>query len=93
MYFRYTFRHIMPGLRSDCESIEYSAYRSGSDMSEVFGIREYREGDSIRNIHWKLTGKCDDIMIKLPSLPVGKFGDADARNRARRGRSAYSVCI
>ncbi|MFR2563526.1 MAG: DUF58 domain-containing protein [Anaerovoracaceae bacterium] len=62
--------HIMPGLRSDCESIEYSAYRSGSDMSEVFGIREYREGDSIRNIHWKLTGKCDDIMIKLPSLPV-----------------------
>ena len=62
--------HIMPGLRSDCESIEYSAYRPGSDMSEVFGIREYREGDSIRNIHWKLTGKCDDIMIKLPSLPV-----------------------
>lgn len=62
--------HIMPGLRSDCESIEYSAYRPGNDLSEVFGIREYREGDSIRNIHWKLTGKCDDIMVKLPSLPV-----------------------
>lgn len=61
---------IMPGLRSDSESIEYSAYRPGNDISEVFGIREYREGDSIRNIHWKLTGKCDDIMVRLPSLPV-----------------------
>lgn len=62
--------HIMPSLRSDNESIEYSAYRPGNDMSEIFGIREYQEGDSIRNIHWKLTGKCDDIMIKLPSLPL-----------------------
>lgn len=62
--------HILPGIASDSESIEYSLQKPGDDASEIFGIREYREGDSMRNIHWKLTGKCDDIMVKLPSLPL-----------------------
>jgi hypothetical protein len=29
-------------------------------------LREYREGDSIRNIHWKLTAKQDELVIKQP---------------------------
>jgi hypothetical protein len=27
-------------------------------------LREYREGDSIRNIHWKLTAKQDELIVK-----------------------------
>jgi len=27
-------------------------------------LREYREGDSIRNIHWKLTAKQDELVVK-----------------------------
>lgn len=50
------------------DSIEYAQGRTGNDVSEIFGIREYQEGDSIRNIHWKLSSKCDDVMVKLPSL-------------------------
>lgn len=62
--------HLMPGLLADNESIEYSSEKPGEDMSEIFGIREYMPGDNIKNIHWKLTGKCDDLMVRLPSLPM-----------------------
>ena len=33
--------------------------------SNVFNsLREYREGDSIRSVHWKLTAKQDELVIK-----------------------------
>ena len=37
---------------------------------ETYDIREYRSGDSIRQIHWKLSGELDDIMIREKSFPV-----------------------
>lgn len=52
------------------DSVEYAQGRTGSDLSEIYAIREYQEGDSIRNIHWKLSGKYDDLMIKLASMPL-----------------------
>ena len=50
----------------------YSSYRKGQDRSETFQIREYEEGDSISQIHWKLTGKTDKLIVKDPSLPLDK---------------------
>ena len=52
------------------DSVEYAQGRTGTDLSEIFAVREYQEGDSIRNIHWKLSGKYDDLMVKLASLPL-----------------------
>ena len=46
------------------ESFRYSGSRPGDDPGETFDIREYREGDSIRQIHWKLTGKMDRLIIR-----------------------------
>lgn len=54
----------------DMESFRYSGSRPGDDPGETFDIREYREGDSIRQIHWKLTGKMDRLMIREKSFPV-----------------------
>ena len=54
----------------DMESFRYSGNRPGDDPGETFDIREYREGDSIRQIHWKLTGKMDRLMIREKSFPV-----------------------
>ena len=54
----------------DMESFRYSGSRPGDDPGETFDIREYREGDSIRQIHWKLTGKIDRLMIREKSFPV-----------------------
>lgn len=54
----------------DMESFRYSGNRPGDDPGETFDIREYREGDSVRQIHWKLTGKMDRLMIREKSFPV-----------------------
>ena len=42
------------------ESFKYSKDRPGDDPGETYDIREYRSGDSIRQIHWKLSGKHKD---------------------------------
>lgn len=36
----------------------------GSISSDVREIREYRAGDRITQIHWKLSSKMDDLMVK-----------------------------
>lgn len=52
------------------ESDYFSSVRSGDDPSEVFAIREYREGDRLQRIHWKLSKKLDQLMIKDFSEPL-----------------------
>lgn len=54
----------------DMESYAYSQLKKGSDPGEVFGIREYADGDSPKQIHWKLSAKMDDLMVKIPSYPI-----------------------
>lgn len=54
----------------ECET--FSPYKAGNDPSETFGIRDYEPGDSLRSIHWKLTGKFDRMVIRESSLPVNE---------------------
>ena len=54
----------------DMESDDYSMTSPGDDPSELFDIRDYREGDSLRSIHWKLSGKYDRTVVKEMSQPV-----------------------
>lgn len=50
---------------------EYDPNRSGDDPSEIFQIREYRAGDSMQRIHWKMSAKADTLMTKEYGRPVG----------------------
>lgn len=50
---------------------EYSDRESGDDASEIYQIREYREKDSLRDIHWKLSAKVDDVLVKEHGRPLG----------------------
>ncbi|MBQ9107167.1 MAG: DUF58 domain-containing protein [Clostridia bacterium] len=52
------------------ESEIFSKKKPGDDCSEVFQIREYRDGDNIRQIHHKLSNKLDRLMVKEFSMPV-----------------------
>lgn len=52
------------------ESEKYSNERKGEDASEVFEIRDYRRGDKPNRIHWKLSQKLDQVMIKEFSDPL-----------------------
>lgn len=43
----------------------------GDDVTEVFQIRPFRDGDRLQSIHWKLSAKEDELMVKENSLPLG----------------------
>lgn len=40
------------------------AGKYGEDVYETYDIREFREGDDIRQIHWKLTAKVDILLLR-----------------------------
>ena len=64
-------QNLLSSLHSSIvESDYYSSVKSGDDPSEVFAIREYREGDRQQRIHWKLSRKQNQLMIKEFSEPL-----------------------
>ena len=52
------------------EAEDYSTERPGSDLSEIFQIRDYVPGDSPRQVHWKLSQKYCKLIVKDASLPI-----------------------
>lgn len=69
--------YVYPGrLEGSRDVIEYEGFkeedktgrqegiRQGNHFSEVSGIREYISGDSMRDIHWKLSAKKEKLMVK-----------------------------
>ncbi len=57
-------------LETTGESIRYSEQEKGSDISELFDVREYAPGDDIRAIHWKLTAKQETPILREFSQPL-----------------------
>lgn len=53
-------------------SDEGAENRRGQDRSEVYQLREYRPGDDVRQIHWKLSSKLDELIWKEPSMPESR---------------------
>ena len=51
------------------EADVYDENQPGHDKSELFQVREYRQGDRLQNVHWKLTAKQDELIVKEYSLP------------------------
>ena len=51
---------------------ESVALRRGDDRMEIFQLREYRSGDDIRQIHWKLSSKLDNLILREPSRSVSR---------------------
>ena len=52
----------------DCR--EYAPDRRGPDQSETFQIRPYVPGDNLHQIHWTLTGKTGQLLVREGSCPV-----------------------
>jgi len=82
------------------DSDAYAPDRPGSDPAEPFQLREYVPGDSLRQIHWKLSSKLDRTIIRENSLPVtrsllvfwDKTGAAAADDMDAQAEVFSSVC-
>lgn len=61
---------IVYGESLSLDSDMFSMVKPGSDSSEIFAVREYRPGDRIRQMHWKLSEKLDISMVKEYGLPI-----------------------
>lgn len=61
---------LLPNPAADPPDGHYSPDTPGDDPSELFGIREYREGDWLSRIHWKLSEKAGTLLYKEMSLPL-----------------------
>lgn len=44
--------------------------KPGGGFSDYYELRLYRDGDSIKNVHWKVSSKYDELIVREPSLPV-----------------------
>ena len=51
------------------ETVAYDEFQSGDNPEEIFDVREFRDGDKLQRVHWKLTARLDEIMVKEHSLP------------------------
>jgi hypothetical protein len=51
-------------IAQDIAGDETSPGKAGDDPSELFDVREYKDGDSLTRIHWKLSGKYESMMVK-----------------------------
>lgn len=58
-----TMPHAMPQLTR----IKAKALRkSRQAQSEIYDVRAYKPGDPVKSIHWKLSAKKDDLIVKEP---------------------------
>lgn len=61
---------VRPTLQaSGGDSDQHSQEKSGDDASEVFDVRAYRDGDTLQKVHWKLTAKTGEMLVREFSLP------------------------
>lgn len=56
----------------DPEGEKIMEAHAGYDPGLYQGIRPYRDGDSMKHIHWKLTEKSGEIMVRELGLPMGR---------------------
>ena len=50
----------------------HASDNKGDDVSEIYNIRSYTPGDLLHKIHWKLSVKIDELLVKEFSDPLGK---------------------
>ena len=73
----------------------FDPHRKGQDASEVFELRDYRDGDSVRSIHWKLSARFDELMVREASHPadfdLAVLCDCDDPERTASIDAAFSL--
>lgn len=49
----------------------YNDPLAGDDVSEIRELRDYREGDRLSQVHWKLSSKSEELIVKEYAKQVG----------------------
>lgn len=83
--------------RINDESSLFSEHKPGDDPSEIFDLRDYNPGDKLNRIHWKLSSKKDDFIVKDYSLPIDipctVFLDLTYDNKSEYAMPVYDTLV
>lgn len=61
---------VRENLIPDSEGERYSQKKPGDDPTELFALRDWREGDRLSRIHWKLSQKLERTLVKELGQPL-----------------------
>ena len=61
---------VRESLIPDSEGERYSQKKPGDDPTELFALRDWREGDRLSRIHWKLSQKLGRTLVKELGQPL-----------------------
>lgn len=61
-----------PRQAQDQDGDRYSPVKPGSDPTELFGLRDYRPGDKLSRVDWKLSQKTGGMLVREASLPMAR---------------------
>lgn len=79
------------------EAENWSQIKKGLDQSEIFGLRDYVQGDGIKQIHWKLSSKKQQLVVKELSFPIEKslliFWDKNTKPGTAKEMNAMAECV
>lgn len=56
-------------VKSHISGEETGSAEKGSDNTEIFDLRAYQSGDLMRSIHWKLSAKTGDLIVREMGNP------------------------
>lgn len=59
-----------PMERPSFESERYSTVQPGDDPFELYSLREFRDGDRLSRVHWKLSEKLGTTVVKDFGMPI-----------------------
>lgn len=81
--------------QTESSNASYDQNKKGRDESEVFDLREFRRGDAMRTVHWKLSARFDDLVVREASRPVDSrtilvFGGIMGANENEETRAALN---
>ena len=57
-------------VQTDSSNATYDQDKKGRDESEVFDLRDFRRGDAMRTVHWKLSARFEELVVREASRPV-----------------------
>ena len=76
---------VPPDFELALDTAEQLKPKYGGGYSEEHDLREYRPGDTVNSIHWKLSSKTDEVIVREPLinanqnvfLVLGRIGKED----------------
>lgn len=87
-----------PPVLPNLSHFQYRSYhpKPGGGFSEIHDLREYRPGDSLLEIHWKLSAKTDKLIVREaeePDLGLVVLGLRLFRNPHAAGQHAAAAAV